>query len=261
MRAKNGNIKFQATSGSETFDFSALDQLMGPNGVGFGIDYINPGGRDRVTGTSFDDSFTLSADAETIDGGGGVDTVNYQNSTAGVRVNLNATIQNGGFAAGDQLTGVENVTGSQSHGDSLIGNGFANILNGLGGSDTISGGGGADTLKGGDDDDLLSGGIDGYDDMVLGGAGIDTVSYATTRDMTITLGENGAGGTGVINQSSLPAVVEDRLFDIENVLGGQGNDTIVGNSQNNRLEGGTGTDTIDGGAGETLLSGVPVRIS
>lgn len=255
MRARNGNIKFEATTGTETFDFSALDRLSGPNGIGFGIDYINPGGRDRVVGTSFDDSFTLSADAETIDGRGGVDTVIYQNSTAGVRVNLNTTVQNGGFAAGDQLTGVENVTGSQSHGDSLIGNSFANILNGLGGNDTISGGGGTDTLTGGEGNDTLNGGIDGYDDMVSGGAGIDTVSYATSRDMTITLGENGAGGTGVINQSSVPAVVEDRLFDIENVLGGQGNDTIIGNSQNNRLEGGAGTDTIDGGSGDDIIIG------
>lgn len=255
MRARNGNIKFEATTGTETFDFSALDRLSGPNGVGFGIDYINPGGRDRVVGTSFDDSFTLSAGTETIDGGSGVDTVVYQSSTSGVRINLNATVQSGGFAEGDQLSGIENVTGSQNHGDSLIGNSFANVLSGLGGNDTISGGGGNDTLMGGEGNDVLTGGIDGCDDMILGGAGIDTITYVTTRDMTITLGENGAGGTGVINPTSVPAIVEDRLFGIENVLGGQGNDTIAGNSQNNRLEGGAGTDAIDGGSGDDIIIG------
>jgi serralysin len=158
MRARNGNIKFEATTGNDSFDFSALDRLNGPNGVGFGIDYINPGGRDRVVGTSFDDSFTLSAGAEIIDGASGVDTVIYQSSTSGVRVNLTATVQSGGFAEGDQLSGIENVTGSQNHADSLTGNSFANVLSGLGGNDTISGGGGNDIIIGGSGQDSVTGG-------------------------------------------------------------------------------------------------------
>ena len=31
----------------------------------------------------------------------------------------------------------------------------------------------------------------------------------------------------------------------ENIIGGSGNDSFVGNSQNNTLDGGTGVDTVD----------------
>ncbi len=42
---------------------------------------------------------------------------------------------------------------------------------------------------------------------------------------------------------------------IENVIGGTGNDTIIGNDANNRLRGGGGNDTINGGASNDLIEG------
>ncbi|WP_293541529.1 M10 family metallopeptidase C-terminal domain-containing protein [Phenylobacterium sp.] len=47
-----------------------------------------------------------------------------------------------------------------------------------------------------------------------------------------------------------------RGVDIENAIGGTGNDTILGNNLNNRLEGGAGRDTLQGGEGaDTLIGG------
>lgn len=47
----------------------------------------------------------------------------------------------------------------------------------------------------------------------------------------------------------------DLLFDIENVLSGEGNDTLTGSSASNDLEGGTGTDSLNGGAGNDTMAG------
>ena len=42
---------------------------------------------------------------------------------------------------------------------------------------------------------------------------------------------------------------------IQNVRGGQGIDTLTGDSQGNVLIGGAGTNTIDGGTGRSILIG------
>src|SRR3954467_1019800 len=143
MRAPNGNLVFHGTAGSDSLDFSDLANSW------HGVDYVTLGGNDKVFGTIFDDTFTLGRDAEFIDGGSGFDTVIYSNSTAGVEVNLNTTVQHGGFAEGDQLVRIENVTGSQFN-DALIGNAGVNVIDGQGGNDKIYGGDGDDRIDGGD---------------------------------------------------------------------------------------------------------------
>jgi serralysin len=46
-----------------------------------------------------------------------------------------------------------------------------------------------------------------------------------------------------------------RGVDIENAIGGSGNDTVLGNNLNNRLEGGAGSDNLRGGEGADSLKG------
>ena len=46
-----------------------------------------------------------------------------------------------------------------------------------------------------------------------------------------------------------------RGVDIENAIGGSGNDTVLGNNLNNRLEGGAGSDNLQGGEGADSLKG------
>lgn len=43
--------------------------------------------------------------------------------------------------------------------------------------------------------------------------------------------------------------------EIENVIGGDGNDTIVGNSLTNLIDGGLGDDTMNGGLGDDTMTG------
>jgi Ca2+-binding RTX toxin-like protein len=136
----------------------------------------------------------------------------------------------------DTVVNIEGLVGS-THDDKLTGDGFDNVFVGLEGDDRIDGAG-----------------------------GIDAVSYGTS-----------SSGVGVNLTSGQVSgdLGNDRLFIIENVVGGAGADGIVGNAQNNAmfgaagndsltgnggndsLGGGDGNDVIDGGAGmDTLLGGV-----
>jgi Ca2+-binding RTX toxin-like protein len=144
-------------------------------------------------------------------------------------------------------------------------------VNGGAGNDTIDGGNGTNTLNGGDGNDSMTAGTGR--DVFDGGAGVDAVSYSTrTAALNVTL-DNVAndGQTTIISlpPPSLPIVIfeNDNVRDtVENVIGGSGNDVIVGpalnvnnvftgNGGNDRLQGNGGNDTLNGGAGDDTLIG------
>ena len=114
----------------------------------------------------------------TLDGGGGVDTASYASSGAGVAVSLALGTGIGGDAEGDRLFNIENLTGSNSD-DTLEGNAGNNLL--------------------------------------VGGLGIDTVSYANA-----TSGANGQGVTVNLALTSAQNTIRagtDTLSGFENLTG------------------------------------------
>jgi T5SS/PEP-CTERM-associated repeat protein len=132
--------------------------------------------------------------------------------------------------------------------DNLTGGDLSDKLDGGGGDDTLDAGAGDDVVQGGDGDDLIIGGSGLGNDSLDGGADVDTVKYASaTKDIDVNLTTGTASGD--------PAIGFDTLANIENVIGGAGNDTITGNSANNFLEGGAGNDKIAGLAGDDKLVG------
>ena len=136
------------------------------------------------------------------------------------------------------LTGFENVYGGAGD-DQLTGDGKANILKGGAGRDTVDGGGGNDTLVGGSGEG---------DDTYIGGEGIDTVSYTSaTQGISVDLffGHYAQG----------PEIGTDALSGIENVIGGDGDDSIAGDDGTNVLEGGRGADFLYGYIGNDALFG------
>jgi Ca2+-binding RTX toxin-like protein len=87
---------------------------------------------------------------------------------------------------------------------------------------------------------------------VNGGAGTgDTADYsAFTSNLNVTLGNNVVvGGSGTTAGNS------DLIANVENFLGGTGNDTINGNNVSNQLSGGGGNDTLNGLGGADTLNG------
>ncbi len=135
----------------------------------------------------------------------------------------------------DALAGNDTVPGLDSN-DTLLGNSGNDRLDGGSGNDSLDGGAGNDSLVGGTGDDTLNGGAD-----------TDTISYAgVSADATINL------ATGTASSSSDGT---DSLSNIENVIGGDGNDAITGSTGANQLNGGAGADTVTGGNGKDLLTG------
>jgi Ca2+-binding RTX toxin-like protein len=87
--------------------------------------------------------------------------------------------------------------------------------------------------------------------VLNGGTGIDTVSYAYglagTSGVTVSLAvgtTQATGGSG-----------SDTLISIENLFGSAYADRLTGNADANSLGGGAGSDTLDGGAGSDTLVG------
>ncbi|NGN43474.1 calcium-binding protein [Mesorhizobium sp. CGMCC 1.15528] len=182
---------------------------------------------ERLYGYGGNDTLIAGANAETLDGGGDNDTVSYTNSTAGVTIDLSLFLQiSGGYASGDTVYNIENVTGS-AHTDSLTGSDGNNVLAGLGGAD-----------------------------ILVGGLGSDTAGYtASTAGVIVSLtAGSGTGGhaegdtlTGVENLTG--SAFGDTLTGTDadaNVLnGGAGNDVLIGLGGADSLIGGLGTDTAD----------------
>jgi hypothetical protein len=98
---------------------------------------VGTGDDDTLIGGLFNDVFIGSAGADKINGGlGGIDTVDYSASTAGVTVDLGLGKGSGGDAEGDTLFSIEKAIGS-AYADKLIGSS---------GNDTFMGGGGKDVF-------------------------------------------------------------------------------------------------------------------
>ena len=113
------------------------------------------------------------------------------------------------------------------------------------------GGPGADRLIGGPLGDRLDGGP-GPDVLKGRGSGFDTASYfSRSEDLRVTLGD-GKRNDG----SGLDGAKRDRLAGIENVLGGSGDDLLVGDGKDNSLVGSAGNDVLRGrGGGDDLHGG------
>ena len=152
------------------------------------------------------------------------------------------------------------IRGTQGS-DVLTGGSGPDVICGRGGNDVLRGLGGDDTLLGGDGDDVLEGGPG--NDSLLGEAGVDTVSYTERiAGVTAVLGRldgRDADGRPYSAGNGDQALGEsDRIFfDVENLRGGAGPDTLTGGAAQNVLEGGAGADTVAGGAAIDRLHGGP----
>jgi serralysin len=239
------NFNFRSTD--TVYSWSPTTGEMSVNGVGQGT----PGGNAIFT---------------TIWDGGGTDTFDFSNYSAGATIDLrpgsyiNLSVQLPDLGAGtapgniattllyegDLRSLIENANGTNGD-DTIHGNQVANHLVGGGGNDliygydandTLEGGAGYNQIFGGNGDDLINGGDDnetlsGDDgaDHIYGNAGIDLIS-------------GGAGNDYI-----------DGGADNDSITGGDGNDTLLGSAGDDTLDGSAGDDTIQGGDGNDHLDG------
>lgn len=175
----------------------------------------------------------VAADFERIDGTEGNDVIRLG---AGTQVVL-------GGAGDDEIDG-------GAGNDDLFGDEGDDLVSGGGGHDDLSGREGADTLRGGPGDDDLQGDTFGAlaADVFSGGPGLDLLDFEGAGDpLRIDLDnqpDDGRAGEG-----------DNVRSDVEDVIGGESNDVLIGNGAANELIGGRGSDRLVGRGGADGLFG------
>jgi Ca2+-binding RTX toxin-like protein len=194
-----------------------------------------------------------------------------------------------GGAGSDTLwggAGSDTLVGG-SHSDLIAGGGGGDLISGGRGNDLLSVGtsgsavtDGSNTLGGGDDNDTLIGGSGA--DRFEGGRGIDTVDYSNrSQNLLISLGEIVRPSDWPVHMYSTTLPLVDHGYtaqpypdfnaeglygtgklendfvrdDVENAIGGSGNDVLWGSDRVNVLDGKGGNDQIFGGLGTDAMYG------
>ncbi len=186
-----------------------------------GNDSINGGtGADHMYGGTGDDIYIVDNKSDIVDeksSAGGIDTV---------RSSVTFSLADTKHALGT----IENLTLTGSGKINATGNSSANILVGNSGTNVLKGGGGADHLD--------------------GAGGTDTADYSD-KSAAVSVTLNGATEATV----TVGIVAEDVIKNIENLLGGSGADSFIGDAGKNSLAGGSGSDHLWGMGGNDTLAG------
>ena len=271
-------------------EYSAVDVLEGGGGTDtvsyrdatFGVSvslavsgaqYTGGGGTDTLVsieglkGSAYADSLTGDLGANVLEGGAGNDTLDGSGGTdtavySGAWQNYALTSLGGGsFTIKDTREGSPDGTDTVSGVESLsfsngtfsaayilahaISGGSGNdVLGGTSGDDAILGLGGNDWIYGGQGNDTLDGGA-GRDEVWYAGAGTyfpgisDTISVGVSVNLLTGTATGGAG--------------TDTLIGIEDVVGSDFNDLLIGDDGANYLGGAKGNNIYDGGLGDDTI--------
>lgn len=204
-----------------------------------GNDTLNGGsGADTLYGGDGADTLIGGSGADTLYGGNGQDMADYS-SSGSITVNLATGTIADGFGGTDVVDSIEIVKGSSLQ-DVMTGSNAADTLIGSGGNDTFFAGGGNDTYYGGDFGVVGSTEKDRVDYSVSGADNI--FADLSTNSVYLRDGSNATLST-------------DTLYNIEEVYGTDGNDTMKGGTGSNTIYGGDGNDTLTGNLDGDVLDG------
>ena len=185
--------------------------------------FVGGTGADTVTGDGSNNIYFATVDTvrDVFDGGAGnSDTANYSAYSAALTVVLN----------GSTPTVVQGSGSDDAHSDTIV-----NVENFVGGT-------GADIVTGDAFNNTYSATVDNVRDIFDGGAGNNTADYsAYAAGLSVTL----TGGTpAIVHGSGLDDAHSDTIANVENVIGGSGNDVFTGDANNNIFNGGAGFDEV-----------------
>lgn len=128
-------------------------------------------------------------------------------------------------------------------------------VDGAAGNDAISTGSGDDAVQAGDGNDLIIGGSGEGNDTYNGGTGIDTVKYTSAKDGIIVNLSAKTNQATSVSPGDAARIGVDQIALVENVIAGNFNDQVIGNTAANTLDGEDGNDLIRGEKGNDILIG------
>lgn len=234
---------------------------------------------DDLTGDSDNNTFIPGSGNDTVNGNGGIDTVDFSGQAA-----MTVTLSGGSGSATesgsgevDTLTDIDNIFGTDNN-DYIAGDDNSNYLAGRGGTDSLVGGAGDDTFSSGGGSDSIAGGtgtntID-YE-WLNGSDGGITADYASSEtDITYSSGTDSISGIYKIIATEYDdeiqwgngsySVTLDGESGSDSLVGGGSDDVLYGSGEDDilrgadgddKLYGGTENDTLFGGMGDDTLSG------
>jgi Ca2+-binding RTX toxin-like protein/ABC-type uncharacterized transport system ATPase subunit len=223
--AFNAAVTGGVTGGDLAIGYSGRTADLGGNSIDFltteNFTITTGGGNDNLTTGDGVDVLTSSAGSDRLDSGGGVDTL-----VGGLG---NDTLIGG--AGNDRFNYVvgdgADATDGGADDDTLA-------ITGTASDDTINVVVTGETVSG-----LAGGTVAGIEHVMLslGGGSDDTLDYTgTVEAVTVDLSTSSASGFDIIGG-------------VENVIGGSGGDTLIGDANANDFVGGGGDDAVDGGGG------------
>ncbi|MHC2003110.1 calcium-binding protein [Methylobacterium sp. CM6241] len=141
-------------TGTATDGFGNTDTLSGIEAV------AGTASADRLTGDGLANRFTAQGGNDVLDGGAGLDTIDFRNddlagATHGAVVDLGAGTATDTYGGTDSLISIESVSGSvfadtmtgSKVANTLVGNAGGDRLDGMLGKDILTGGAGSDTFR------------------------------------------------------------------------------------------------------------------
>jgi uncharacterized delta-60 repeat protein len=143
------------------------------------------------------------------------------------------------------MGGDDYVIGSSGN-DRVEGGAGDDRMEGQSGDDSLYGNAGRDALFGGSSNDLLDGGSGA--DYMQGDDGNDTITYAA-RSNAVTVGLGTSADDGEVGEG------DNARDDIENIIGGAGNDDLRGSAADNQIYGLGGNDLIYAHGGNDFAAG------
>ena len=238
-----------ATGGNDTLDLSAVPANANFSiGAGVraaaGAHAVSGAGVENLVGGTGNDTFKFASGgkvAGSLDGGPGVNALNYSGYLTPVTVNLKLGTATG--TAG--ITNLQHVTGGAAS-DILVGDAASNKLTGGGGNDILIGGGGIDALSGGAGQDLLFGGSTIHDSNAVALSAIRKewtrlISYSTRINHLLGTEPGGLNGTTLLDAAG----VLDDSGAVDSLAGGIGRDWFLTFA---------GDGVMDQAAGETVTA-------
>ena len=178
-----------------------------------------------LDGGAGDDRLDPRLGPDTVLGGLGVDSADYGSRADPVELTLDGAANDG------------NADDGPTNGRDLIANDVEGLI----------GGSADDSLVGNGQDNVLDGGAG--DDQLEGLGGVDTADYSTrSSDIFVDLADMAATDGDATEFDSVGP-------DVEDVLGGDGSDLLIGAAPANALSAGAGDDVLVGAGGADALSG------
>jgi Ca2+-binding RTX toxin-like protein len=203
-----------------------------------------------------DDTVSLASTVtifSAIEGEAGNDTL----SAGGIDADLRGGEGDDALTGGDGQDFVDGGAGDDTieggSGDDFFDDGPGDdVINAGDGADEFFGNGGNDQFNGQGGDDYFNGFDFAGADTFSGGTGNDWLDYQRSRSVHVTLDDVADDGE---NCPGVACEGDNARSDIENLSGGRGDDTLIGNDGANVIAGEPGADTIGGLGGDHELLG------